>query len=121
MRILVCGGRDFTDFSYVCFVLYGLKLTKDDVIIHGDAKGADRLAGKYAANEGIPVEVYPAAWHLHGKKAGPIRNQRMLKEGKPDIVIAFPGGVGTANMMNIARKAGVDVYDLSKDAPRNST
>ena len=50
-----------------------------------------------------------AEWHRLGRKAGPIRNQRMLDEGKPDLVVAFPGGTGTAGMVALACKAGVRV------------
>jgi UDP-N-acetylmuramoylalanine-D-glutamate ligase len=58
------------------------------------------------------LEVYPADWKLHGKSAGHIRNQQMLDESKPDIVIAFPGGRGTANMIKRAKKAGVEVFQV---------
>lgn len=119
MRVLVCGGRTFKDFTYVAFVLYALRLNKDDVIITGGAKGADALASKYAKEQGIPEEVYPAEWDKYGHGAGPVRNHRMLKESKPDVVIAFPGGRGTAHMMHIAHKAGIPVTDLNKDAPRD--
>lgn len=78
-------------------------------IVHGDAKGADSLAGKWAALWQIPVERYPANWTLHGRAAGPIRNQQMLVEAKPDIVVAFPGGVGTDDMKFRAEDAGVEL------------
>jgi hypothetical protein len=46
-------------------------------------------------------------------KAGPIRKQQMLDEGKPDLVVAFPGGRGTAHMVRIARAAGIEVIEAS--------
>lgn len=49
---------------------------------------------------------------LEGKAAGPIRNQRMLDDGKPDRVLAFPGGRGTANMVKLAKAAGVPVHEI---------
>jgi len=52
---------------------------------------------------------FPADWSRHGKSAGPIRNRQMLIEGRPDIVVAFPGGKGTANMIKQAVEAGVKV------------
>jgi ABC-type sugar transport system substrate-binding protein len=39
----------------------------------------------------------------------------MLDEGKPDIVVAFPGGTGTADMVRRARKAGVVVIEVTND------
>ena len=84
-----------------------------DVIIEGDARGADRMAGEIAKELKIPLEVYPADWNQYGKAAGPIRNTQMLKEGKPDKVLAFHDDIdsskGTAHMVKIALKAGIPV------------
>jgi hypothetical protein len=113
MRVLVCGGRDFKDWDLLSEELTYL-LGEIDVIIHGGAKGADRLAGDFAFAAGITEEVYLAKWDEHGLAAGPIRNQRMLDDGKPDLVIAFPGGKGTADMVRRARAAGVEVREVSK-------
>lgn len=116
MRVLVCGGRDFDDRSLMAKTLRRFKPsipTDDDlaehVIIAGGARGADELAAQYAEVFGIRLRVYPADWKTHGRAAGPIRNQRMLDEGKPDLVIAFPGGRGTEDMVRRARAAGVPV------------
>jgi len=57
----------------------------------------------------VAVQVFPADWETHGKAAGPIRNQRMLDEGRPDLVVAFPGGRGTSDMVARAKRAGVEV------------
>lgn len=111
-RVLVCGGRDFDDAAAIGDVLRRVIWSERHgiaVIIHGGARGADILAGQFAVNECIPVEVYPADWQRDGKAAGPIRNSRMLAEGKPDLVVAFPGGRGTADMVRKAEKAGVRV------------
>ena len=118
MRVLVCGGRDYLDYIKVQSTLDDLLYGKDPeqvVIIQGGAKGADFLSKVYAycfGWGGIHCEEYPADWKKHGKAAGPIRNQQMLDEGKPDIVVAFPGDRGTADMIERAKKAGVKVVDL---------
>lgn len=79
-------------------------------LIEGGALGADRLARRWAYTVGgITVETFPADWGAHGKAAGPIRNQRMIDEGKPDVVLAFPGGRGTADMIRRAEAAGIRV------------
>jgi len=82
------------------------------VIIHGDAPGADQLADKWARLSQVAVRRHPADWTELGRAAGPIRNQEMLEEEKPDIVVAFPGGRGTADMVIRAREAGVPVREV---------
>jgi len=114
MRALVCGGRDFHDELRV---ILGLNQIHADspitVLINGGARGVDRLAWKWALDREIPVRVVLADWALHGRRAGPIRNQKMLDEEKPEIVVAFPGGTGTADMVRRAKKAGLWVIHAS--------
>ncbi|MGC9156167.1 MAG: DUF2493 domain-containing protein [Ferrimicrobium sp.] len=109
MRVIVCGGREYTDSDVIRERLIQLQAVEPmTVIIHGAAPGADLLAGHVAGALGYKVEAYPADWARHGKAAGPIRNQEMLDAGA-DLVIAFPGGRGTKDMINRAEKAGVRV------------
>jgi len=106
--VLVCGGRDFSDQQYMWALLEREHAKhKFARVIHGAARGADRMSGEWACQSGIPVTTFPADWAKHGKRAGPIRNQQMLDEGKPDLVIAFPGGAGTADMVRRAKAAAV--------------
>jgi hypothetical protein len=84
----------------------------DTVIIHGGARGADALADQWAVCNWLMPEVYPADWDKHGRAAGPLRNQRMLDEGKPDLVVAFSGGSGTTDMVRRARKTNVRVIEI---------
>jgi hypothetical protein len=117
LRILVCGGRDFADRDFVFRTLDQLTIEEGEmmprngtVIIHGDCPtGADRWADEWAVVNWTPVEPYPADWSALGLSAGPSRNARMLTEGCPDLVLAFPGGRGTADMIGRANKAGVPV------------
>jgi hypothetical protein len=110
MRILVCGGRQYTDAVRLVQVLDALhKKTPVAVVIHGDAYGADRLADLWASVNDVPVQPYPADWDRYGNAAGPIRNRQMLVDGRPDLVVAFPGKHGTDHMVSIAKKAGVEV------------
>ena len=87
MRVLVCGGRDFDDVGLMISVLDRLHTEKSfTVLIHGNARGADRIADAWAWRRGVPREPYglpQGEWDEFGKKAGPLRNQRMLEEGKP--------------------------------------
>lgn len=114
MRILVCGGRDYSDSTLVNAVLDEyVHAGTLGTIIEGCARGADSLAETYGTYWRIPVEHFPADWDKHGKAAGPIRNKQMLDEGKPDLVVAFPGGRGTANMIEQAERAGVPVRRIT--------
>ena len=113
MRLLVCGSRDYKDPT-VMNSLAGM-LTDHDVLIHGNAPGADRLFAWCAKWTGCDVKRFDADWTKYGKAAGPIRNQRMLDEGKPDLVLAFINkplveSRGTFDMVQRAKDAGVQVY-----------
>jgi SLOG family YspA-like protein len=80
------------------------------LLIHGAATGADTLAGAWAAGRGVPVQACPADWQRYGKRAGRIRNLYMLSVHNPDVVVAFPGGAGTAHMVEITNAEGVRVW-----------
>jgi hypothetical protein len=112
MKILVCGGRDFSDYPFMSSTLESINPTQ---IISGGARGADRLAERYAVEFGVPIQVFPALWDTEGKAAGFIRNQRMLDEGDPDLVVAFPGGRGTDDMVRRAIRHGVKVIRPIKE------
>lgn len=70
------------------------------------------IATAWATDHGVAVICCPADWRWHGKAAGPIRNKQMLDQHSPDLVIAFPGGRGAANMVALARAAGVPVAEV---------
>jgi hypothetical protein len=107
-RYLICGGRNFTDQALLDKALAALILHPHDaVIIHGDARGADRMGAQWGFDHGAAIESYPADWARYRGAAGPIRNQAMLDHGKPDVVLAFPGGKDTADMVSRARRRGV--------------
>lgn len=96
-------------------------LPTDIVIIHGGATGADNAAGNFACMNFCIEEVFPANWQKYNKAAGFVRNKKMLVEGKPDLVVAFPGGKGTANMVKLARAAGVKVMEIEMGAKGSQT
>lgn len=86
--------------------------TPISAVIHGAATGADSLAHEWAGDRMIWRLGYPANWKKHGLSAGPRRNQWMLDNEKPDLVVAFPGGDGTADMVRRAKGAGVKVIEV---------
>ena len=123
-RVLVTGGRGYQNCEAVFERLAtcresaarnGLKL----IVIHGDCPtGADHWAALWSRREGIDERRYPAQWNLHGRSAGPRRNQQMVTEGQPDLVVAFPGGRGTADLVRRARAADVLVAHLESEVGR---
>lgn len=123
MRVLVCGSRHFNSYWKFIHEMDLISEEKDFdnnqpiTIISGEARGADTLAKRYAEECGWNYEGYPADWNTYGKRAGPIRNRQMLVEGKPDLVVAFlsPDSRGTKNMIEQAKKAGIEtmVVDVS--------
>ena len=119
MRLLVCGSRTWTDLARLRQVLDQVVSDHSDgqvvTVIEGDARGADRLAGQLARERGWRLERYPADWTRDGRAAGFRRNARMLRQGRPDLVVAFTVGPlaeswGTADMVRRARAAGVPVH-----------
>jgi hypothetical protein len=120
MKVLVCGGRDFNDYQLLEKTLnyqhYGVGAYPSkniELIIQGYARGADRLAHTWATRHFVKStgDQYEADWGTYGRAAGHIRNALMLKEQKPDLVIAFPTpeSVGTWDMVDKATAAGVSV------------
>jgi len=119
MRVLICGGRDLDDKDGGWFNRisdYADQYGPFTSIIHGGARGADTLAGKWAAHHHLPCQVFRANWKRDRKAAGPIRNRRMLDEGKPNLVLALPGGRGTADMIAQAQSTpNVFVIDVARN------
>lgn len=113
LRVLVCGGRDYADRSYVWGALSAVAaLHGVACVIHGAQRGADSLGGEWARYRGVEEIAEPADWKGYGKMAGPRRNAKMLRDHAPDLVLAFPGGRGTADMVAKAMGADVRVVEL---------
>jgi hypothetical protein len=117
MRLLVCGGRDYSNNQMVVACLNAY-LNDDLVIITGydpddvQFQGADQLAYEWARRQGVPVMTFPAAWRIWGRSAGPRRNARMVWDAKPQQALAFPGGNGTADAIAKARAANIPVKEV---------
>ena len=116
MRVLVCGGRDWLDVELVESTLNKLNAVRGpfERLMHGGARGVDRMAGKWARDNGVLEWDFLPEWHRADGSAGTMRNQRMIAEGAPDLVIAFPGGRGTADMVERARGAGIEVIEIAE-------
>lgn len=125
MRLLVFGGRTFRNMAVLHFGLCQIVETYQvpiDLIIHGDADGADRLAQAWADYQGVPTLRFPAKWSeidipgarvrwgrhgFYNAAAGVWRNAEMLEVGKPTHYLGMPGGTGTADMLARCRGIGL--------------
>lgn len=121
MRVLICGSRGWKDPAPINALIAGLDVLAEGagerlLIIHGDAPGADRLAGKIARRWGAEVAEEPADWNKYGKAAGPIRNQKMLDDYQPELAYAFRSdgkSNGTDDMVAKARDAKIPTYVIT--------
>lgn len=122
----VCGGRSFRNYRFLARTLdeiceqRGWITEPDDLgnflpyvrLIHGGAKGADLLADSWAVTRWCPIMTFPITnddWKMYGKGAGGARNQRIIDQGKIDILVAFPGGNGTKDMVRRAEIHGIEI------------
>ncbi len=143
-RVLVCGGRDYDRYVHIYDTLTEIQDERGlfEVVIAGrhpgeEANGADYWAESWSFMQRVPFYGIPARWHdlshpdavirkradgtAYDAKAGPRRNQRMIDEGRPDLVVSFPRangkwGPGTQDMMRRARAAGIEVIQVERDA-----
>lgn len=113
--IIVCGGRHYADYNHVCRVLWDLEKVRGRLFVrHGGGSGADALADTWCRETDHSVVPVFAEWNKFGKKAGPLRNAIMLAMKPPvKLVVAFPGGRGTADMVRKAKAAGIEVLEVT--------
>lgn len=116
-RVLVAGTREGVEDALIDTELARLA---PDVILCGDCRGVDKQAASWARVHDVELVTFPADWRSHGRAAGPIRNQQVYDEGKPDLVVAFPitGSRGTFDMIRRAERAGVAVRIVDVSAGR---
>lgn len=79
--------------------------------------GADVLCDQWAQERHVPVTKYIAQWRRFGNAAGPLRNRFMLEKERPDMLVAFPGGKGTASATRLAMELGIPVFRPSYEEP----
>lgn len=109
-RLIVSGMRDWSDWRRVYKRLDAiLKLRPNLILVHGACPtGVDAIADRWAARRGVRVLRFPANWKVYGKRAGPVRNEKMARRGA-DYCMTFWDGKsrGTGSMYRAARRAGI--------------
>jgi hypothetical protein len=88
-------------------------------ILKGGASGADELARAWADRRRVKVWTYIAGKRRDGRASWAGGNQRMVDEGKPDLVVAFPGVRRTADLVRRAKGASLTILliDGASDDP----
>lgn len=113
-KLIVAGGRDFTDYPTLIRVLNALAdqeyADKEISIVSGMARGADALGTKFAKEHEVKLYEFPANWNKYGKSAGYRRNEEMGNFA--DGLLAFWDGEskGTKNMIEFMRAKGKPVH-----------
>lgn len=112
MRVIIAGSRGVRDKKWLLKALSAAKLEgiRPSVVLSGCAQGADTLGEQWARRNNVPVEEYPAFWHVHGRAAGPIRNRQMAMVADALIALWDGSSRGTENMVYEARRRGLKVY-----------
>ncbi|QIS02344.1 DUF2493 domain-containing protein [Nocardia brasiliensis] len=106
-RVLVTGSRTWTDHSAIQYALAPFR-SRDAVLVHGNARGADRIAAGIWHAWGEHDEPHPADWEREGRAAGLRRNQRMVDAGA-DVCLAFiqDNSCGASHTADRAQAAGI--------------
>ena len=109
MKTIIAGSRDGVTSKHVCeAVLYaGWDITE---VVSGEARGADKFGEQWAEAVKIPIKRFPADWDKYGKSAGYRRNEEMAGYAQALIAVWNGTSKGTANMIELATKAGLMVY-----------
>ncbi len=116
--ILVTGGRDFDDVRRINKALLPYR-SVGNILITGAARGADSIAEATWKRWQLPYVGVPAFWDRAGRAAGQARNHQMIVGNSlaphahlvPDVVVAFPGGRGTAGCIEQAGEYGIEVVN----------
>lgn len=115
LRLIVAGGREFSDYRLLADTLDSLLRAfpnEQVTIVSGTCSGADLMGERYAEEHGIPVERFPANWKAHGRAAGPIRNRAMAEFASKEhgVLAAFWNGTsrGTASMIKLAGRYSLE-------------
>lgn len=115
-RLLVTGSRDSADWELMVQTLWdaSARFPSGAVLVHGACRGADRMAAHvWAELLGWPTEPHPADWDTHGRRAGMLRNNHMVRLGA-DLCLAFllPQSRGTRQCAEAAERAGIEVIRI---------
>lgn len=135
VRIAIVGSREFNNYEYLKFellkhinkrldstVITGMPYQRVDLdveIVSGGAKGADTLAEKFADEFGISKVIFKPDWDLYGKRAGFVRNAKIVDNC--DVLFAFQinKSKGTQHSIDLAKEKSKEVYVFKVEGENN--
>jgi hypothetical protein len=102
MRVIIAGSRGITDFATVRDAVQrsGFPITR---VVSGMAAGVDTLAIRYATENALPLDPFPAQWSKWGRSAGYRRNVEMAQNADALIAIWDGNSPGTRHMIAVAK------------------
>lgn len=112
MKVIIAGSRsagEYMNFLDVekAVLQSGFVISE---VVSGTARGADRLGEQFAESYRIPIKRFPAAWEVHGRSAGYIRNSEMANYADALIALWDYNSRGTKHMIDLARDKGIPVF-----------
>ena len=114
MKVIICGGRHYSlSNDDIKFLDYNVLPIITELVSSGCA-GADLGGEEWADQNNIPIRRFVPDWNKYGRAAGPMRNEAMamyLETSGSGMVVAFPGGRGTDNMVDCAVRYGIRVVN----------
>ena len=119
--VVVAGGSRYQEDQAFVFDAMDAIHARTPIakVANGGCRGTDKLVTSWAKSRGVEWEEHEAKWDEFGKSAGPIRNRHMLRVEKPDLVVAFPGGSGTKDLVRKAKE--FEIQTILVERGRTST
>lgn len=109
MRTIIAGSRNVTDYDILLQAIENCPF-HISVVLSGTARGVDRMGERFALQQKIPLEKYPADWNKWGKSAGYKRNELMAEKAEALLALWDGESRGTKHMIDIAKKKGLKIY-----------
>lgn len=112
MRVIIAGSRQGVTYQDVRRAATQFQQLNESIttVLSGTAEGADKLGERWAEEREIPIERYPADWHLYKGRAGRVRNAKMATLAEGLIALWDGRSPGTAHMIEVATLRGLKVH-----------
>ena len=109
MRTIIAGSRSATNYNELISAMSQIDW-RPTTVLSGTARGADRLGERWAKENNIPLEYYPAQWDIYGRSAGYRRNEEMARNAQALIALWDADSRGTKHMMDLALRYKLKIY-----------